>query len=75
MVDPHFYLFDNENYGAIIFNFNSEETKQFKANTDVKFEVAIRLNTDTFESSHYQDSTIIEPQHSIGVIDSLYSQI
>lgn len=74
-VDPHFYLFENEDFGAILFNFDSEETKQFKANINVDYEVAIRLNTDNLSSLNNRDSIIIEPQHPIAVVDSLYSRV
>lgn len=73
--DPHFYHFDNEEYSAIIFNLDSEETKQFKAGPLVEYEVAIKLNTDSFANLGGKDSIIIEPQHSILVVDSLYSKL
>ena len=74
-IDPHFYIFDDPAYSSIILNLSSVETKQFKANVEMEYEVALRLNTDVFEATNYTDSIIIEPQHSIAVIDSLYSRI
>lgn len=73
--DSHFYHFDNEEYGAIIFNFDSEETKQFKPNALVEYEIAVKLNTDSFANLGGKDSIIIEQQHPIEVRDSLYSRI
>lgn len=73
--DSHFYHFNNAEYGAIIFNFDSEETKQFKAGLPVEYEIAIKLNTDSFVNLGGKDSIIIEPQHPIEVRDSLYSKV
>lgn len=74
-VDPHFYHFDNDEYGAIIFNLDNNETKQFKAGVLIEYEIAIKLNTDSFTTLGGKDSIIIEPQHPIEVRDSLYSCI
>lgn len=74
-IDPHFYHFDSSEYGAIVFNLDNEETKQFKAGIPVEYEVAIKLNTDSFVNLGGKDSTIIEPQHFIEVRDSLFSHI
>lgn len=74
-VDSHFYSFYSEDYGTVIlFNLDSEETKQLKPNILVEWEVAVKLNTDSFASSG-KDSTIIEPQHPIEVRDSLFSHV
>lgn len=74
-IDTHFYYFDNDEYAAITFNLDSEETKQFKPNIPVDYEVAIKLNTDSFVNLGGKDSMIIEPQHFIEVRDSLFSHI
>ena len=74
-LNPHFYLDDTTDYAAIIFNLDSQETIQFKPNVDIEYEVVIKLDTDRFASLGGKDSTIIEPQHPIAVIDSLYSYI
>lgn len=74
-IDTHFYHFDNDEYAAITFNLDSEETKQFKPNIPVEYEVAIKLNTDSFVNLGGKDSMIIEPQHFIEVRDSLFSHI
>ena len=74
-IDPHFYSFYSEDYGTVIlFNLDSEETKQFKPGILVEWEVAVKLNTDSFASSG-KDSTIIEPQHPLEVRDSLFSHV
>jgi hypothetical protein len=73
--DPRFYHFDNEDYAAIIFNLDSEETKQFKPGVNIEYEVAIKLNTDSYASLSNKDSIIIESQHPIAVVDSLYSRV
>lgn len=73
--DSHFYHFNNEEYSAIIFNFDSEETKQFKAGLPVEYEIAIKLNTDSFVNLGGKDSIVIEPQHPIEIRDSLYSKV
>lgn len=74
-VDSHFNSFYSEDYGTVIlFNLDSEETKQLKPGILVEWEVAVKLNTDSFASSG-KDSTIIEPQHPIAIRDSLFSQV
>ena len=74
-LDTHFYHVDSPDYSAIIFNLDATETKQFKAGIPVEYEVAIKLNTDSFVALGGKDSIIIEPQHSIQVVDSLFSHI
>jgi hypothetical protein len=74
-IDPHFYLLDSGEYSAILFNLDSTDTKQFKAGTNLDYEVTIKLNTDSFAALSNKDSIIIEPQHPIAVVDSLYSHI
>lgn len=74
VIDPHFYLVNGE-YCAIIFNLDSEETKEFKPGINIEYEIAIKLNTDSYASLSNKDSILIEPQHSIAVVDSLYSRV
>jgi len=74
-VDPHFYHSDNDEYDTIIFNLDTNETKQFKADTLMEYEITIKLNADSFTTPGGKDSVIIEPQHPIEVRDSLYSCI
>jgi hypothetical protein len=77
-IDSRFYHFDNDDYGAIIFNLSNEDTKAFKAGVLVDYEIAIKLNTDNLDSFAAlggKDSIIIEPQHPIEVRDSLYSHL
>jgi hypothetical protein len=73
VVDPHFYHFDNAEYEAIVFNLDSEETKQFKSGLPLEHEIALKLNTDSFANLGGKDSIIIEPQHYIEVCNSLFS--
>ncbi len=73
--DSHFYHFDNEDYSAIIFNLDNNETKSFKAGIPVEWEVAVKLNTDSMATLGNKDSIIIEPQHPIEVRDSLFSHV
>lgn len=73
--DSHFYHFDNEEYGAIIFNLDNTETKSFKTGIPIEWEVAVKLNTDSRATLSNKDSIIIESQHPIAVRDSLYSQV
>lgn len=78
MLDEHFYHYYGEGYDYISFNFSSAETKELSLTTpenNMQFEVAIRLNTDSYSNLRNSDSVIIEPQHSIAVVDSLYSKI
>ena len=75
ITDSHFYHFENEEYGAIIFNLDNIETKAFKTGVPVEWEVAIKLNTDSMATLSNKDSIIIESQHPIAVIDSLFSRI
>lgn len=78
IIDEHFYHASGEGYDYVTLTLSSAETKEFSVTcpeTNMLCEVAIRLNTDIFESLHYKDSVIIEPQHPIAVIDSLYSRL
>ena len=78
ILDDHFYHYPVDGYSYISFNLASDETKQLSLTTpdnNMQFEVAIRLNTDSYDNLRNKDSIIIEPQHSIAVVDSLYSKI
>ena len=72
---PRFYILEEENYRAIIFNLDGEDTKQFKPGINLKYEITIKLNTDSLATTGYKDSIIIEPQCPIVVVDSLYSSL
>jgi hypothetical protein len=74
-IDSHFCHFDNDEYDTIIFSLDTNETKQFKADILMEYEIAIKLNADSFETPGGKDSVIIEPQHPIEVRNSLYSCI
>lgn len=74
-LDSHFYVLNSEEYEAIVFNLSSEDTEQFKPNINIEYEIAIKLNTDSSAFVGKEDSIIIEPQHPIAVVDSLYSSL
>lgn len=76
--DDHFYFDETKDFNRINFLLNSSETKQLKATSPIggmQFEIVIKLNTSSFEGTHGKDLTIIEPQHPVVVVDSLYSNI
>lgn len=76
--DDHFYFDETEGHNRINFLLSSSETKQLNATSprgNIQFEVVIKLNTSSLEGTHGKDLTIIEPQHPVAVIDSLYSNI
>jgi hypothetical protein len=78
IVDPHFVQSSGESWDYISLVLRPEDTNKFKPTApgmELAFEVAIRLNTDGFGSLGNTDSIIIEPQHPIAVIDSLYSKL
>lgn len=77
IVDSHFSHTSGDGYEYITLILSSAETAQFKTtvpDANVQCEVAIRLNTDIFGNLGNQDSIIIEPQHPLAIVDSLYSQ-
>jgi hypothetical protein len=73
--NPRFYILDDKNYSAIVFNLEGKDTKQFKPGINLEYEIIIKLNTDSFATIGNKDSIIIEPQHPIAVVDSLYSAL
>lgn len=78
IADPLFYHGSGEGFDYLTLTIPEEDTLNFKPTTPdnlIKFEVAIRLNTDSYLSLGNSDSIIIEPQHPVAVIDSLYSRI
>ena len=78
IVDQHFNQSSGIGYDYISLVLSSKETSYLYATTPedmIKFEVVIRLNTDNFASLGNNDSIIIEPQHPIGVINSLYAKL
>lgn len=77
IVDPHFSHNSGEGYEYATLILSSTETAQFKPTTpeaNIQCEVVIRLNTEVFGNLGHQDSIIIEPQHPLAVVDSLYSK-
>lgn len=78
LVDPHFSQSCGEGWDYVTLILSSKDTLNFKATNGipaVEFEVAIRLNTDSFTSLGSQDSIIIEAQRPIAILDSLYSKM
>ena len=80
VVDSHFYheFSYQDGYDYISFILASEETKEFKATSDIPsllFETTVRINTDSEEELALRDSVIVEPHPPIVVKDCLYSQI
>lgn len=78
MVDPHFTYTAGEGFSQVNLILKSSETARLKPcglDNPVKVEVAARLNTDKFANFNNQDSIVIEPQHPVVVLDSLYSRL
>ena len=75
-IDEHFKYEKEAN--AVLFTFSPVETAKFSPTTpgaEVKFEVAIRANTDNGDGLVNNDTVYIDRQPSIIVKDSLYGQI
>lgn len=78
LVDPNFSQNSGPGWDYITLLLSPVDTLEFKptpVGQEIGYEVAIRLNTDSFASLGNKDSVIIEPQHPIAVVDSLYSKI
>jgi hypothetical protein len=78
IIDSHFVLNNVDKYEYVTLLLSSSETASLpltSIDTPMDFEIDIRLNTDIFSSLNNKDSIIIEPQHYIAVVDSLYSHI
>ena len=78
LVDPSFSQNSGISWGDISLLLSPKDTLEFKPTTpgkELSFEIVVRLNTDSFVSLGNRDSIIIEPQHPIAVVDSLYSKI
>ena len=75
-LDEHFKYEKETN--SILFMFSPVETAKFSPTTpgaEVKFEVAVRANTDNRDDSVNHDTVYINRQPSIIVKDSLYGQV
>lgn len=80
IVNPYFTHSTGDFWEYITLALSSEDTRKFKPTPEyceklVSFEVAVRLNTDSFANLGGRDSIIIEPQHPIAVVDSLYGNL
>jgi hypothetical protein len=74
-IDPHFYHFNNTKNDAVIFNLNSDETRQFKPGILIEYEVAIKVASKDLPGYTEEESLIIETLPPLEVKDSLYSYI
>ena len=75
-IDEHFKYEKETN--TIIFMFSSIETAKFSPTTPgaaIKFEVAVRVNTDNRDDLVNHDAVYIDKQPGIIVKDSLYGQV
>ena len=75
-IDEHFKYEKEAN--SIVFMFSPVETAKFSPTApgaEIKFEVAVRTNTDNRDDLVNQDAVYIDKQPSIIVKDSLYGQI
>ena len=75
-IDEHFKYEKETN--TILFMFSPVETAKFSPTTpgaEIKFEVAVRANTDNRDDLVNHDAVYIDRQPSIIVKDSLYEQV
>lgn len=75
-IDEHFKYEKETN--AILFMFSPIETVKFSPTTpgaELKFEVAVRANTDNRDALVNKDAVYIDSQPSIIIKDSLYGQV
>ena len=76
ILDEHFKYEKETN--SVLFMFSPIETVKFSPTTpgaEIKFEVAVRANTDNRDDLVNQDAVYIDRQPSIIVKDSLYGQV
>ena len=75
-IDEHFKYEKETN--SVLFMFSPVETAKFSPTTpgaEIKFEVAVRADTDNRDDLVNQDAVYIDRQPSIIVRDSLYGQV
>ena len=75
-IDKHFKYEKETN--SVLFTFSPIETAKFSSTTpgaEIKFEIAVRANTDNRDDLVNQDAVYIDRQPSIIVRDSLYWQV
>ena len=75
-IDEHFKYEKETN--SVLFMFSPVETAKFSPTTpgaEIKFEVAVRANTDNRDDLVNHDAVYIDRQPSIIVKDSLYGQV
>ena len=76
ILDEHFKYEKETN--SVLFMFSPVETAKFSPTTpgaEIKFEVAVRANTDNRDDLVSKDAVYIDRQPSIIVKDSLYGQV
>ena len=76
ILDEHFKYEKETN--SVLFMFSPVETAKFSPTTpgaEIKFEVAVRANTDNRDDLVSKDAVYIDRQPSIVVKDSLYEQV
>ena len=76
ILDEHFKYEKETN--SVLFMFSPVETAKFSPTTpgaEIKFEVAVRANTDNRDDLVNHDTVYIDRQPSIIVRDSLYGQV
>ena len=76
ILDEHFKYEKETN--SVLFMFSPVETAKFSPTTpgaEIKFEVAVRANTDNRDDLVSKDAVYIDRQPSIIVKDSLYEQV
>jgi len=77
IIDGHFRHITTGGRDYIVFMLSSAETSKFSPTShgaEMRFEIAVRFNTDGLEELANHDSVIIEEQPPIVVKDSLYGQ-
>ncbi len=79
IINSHFtYIVADNGFDYVSFILSPKETAEFAPTTpdsNIKFEVAVRLDTDKTDGDDLLDSTVIEAQPQIIVKDSLYGQV
>ena len=76
LVDRRFSYSAGEDFEYVTLTLFPSDTMQFEATeSGMAYEIAVRLNTDRFGNRGGEDSIIIESQHPVAVIDSIFSKL
>lgn len=78
MRDSNHFNYIGVQDGEVYFSYlsvylSAQETLAFEPGTDLKQEFVFRVDTDTFASTGYTDSNIIEPMGYLQVVDSTFA--